>query len=113
MLTPLILNTLKAKSLFSVVTLTPSTANSHYSLDTQIIQLQQEFFSPQSRERFKFRVTLIDNVKHEVVFVRELETVVAAKTDNPYGGVVAANEAVQILLEQLALLCNEAVNNYQ
>lgn len=113
MLTPLIINTLKAKSLFSTVTLTPSRANSHFSLDTQIIRLQQEFFSPQSRERFTLRVTLIDNIKHEVVFVRELDAVVATKTDNPYGGVVAANEAVEILLEQLALLCNEVVINYQ
>ncbi|ADI30108.1 ABC-type transport auxiliary lipoprotein family protein [Methylotenera versatilis] len=113
MLTPLILNTLKAKSLFSAVTLTPSTANSHYSLDTQIIRLQQEFFSPQSSERFTLRVTLIDNIKHQVVFVRELEAVVTAKTDNPYGGVVAANEAVQILLEELAILCNKTLINYQ
>ena len=113
MLTPLILNTLKAKSLFSAVTLTPSTANSHYSLDTQIIRLQQEFFSPQSSERFTLRVTLIDNIKHQVVFVRELEAVVIAKTDNPYGGVVAANEAVQILLEELAILCNKTLINYQ
>lgn len=113
MLTPLILNTLKAKSLFSAVTLTPSTVNSHYSLDTQIIRLQQDFLSLQSRERFTLRVTLIDNVKHEVVFVRELDAVVAAQTDSPYGGVVAANEAVEILLEQLAMLCNEAIINYQ
>jgi len=113
MLTPLILNTLKAKSLFSAVTLTPSTANSHFSLDTQIIRLQQEFFGPQSRERFTLRATLIDNVKREVVFVRELDEVVAAKTDNPYGGVVAANEAVEMLLEQLAVVCNEAVINYR
>jgi cholesterol transport system auxiliary component len=113
MLTPLILNTLKAKSLFSAVTLTPSTANSHFSLDTQIIRLQQEFFSPQSSERFTLRVTLIDNIKHQVVFVRELEAVVTAKTDNPYGGVVAANEAVQILLEELAILCNKTLINYQ
>ena len=113
MLTPLILNALKAKSLFSAVTLTPSTANSHFSLDTQIIRLQQEFFSPQSRERITLRATLIDNVKREVVFVRELDAVVAAKTDNPYGGVVAANEAVEMLLEQLAVVCNEAVINYR
>jgi cholesterol transport system auxiliary component len=113
MLTPLILNTLKAKSLFSAVTLTPSTANSHFSLDTQIIRLQQEFFSPQSSERLTLRVTLIDNIKHQVVFVRELEAVVTAKTDNPYGGVVAANEAVQILLEELAILCNKTLINYQ
>ncbi len=113
MLTPLILNTLKAKSLFSAVTMTPSTANSHFSLDTQIIRLQQEFFSPQSSERLTLRVTLIDNIKHQVVFVRELEAVVTAKTDNPYGGVVAANEAVQILLEELAILCNKTLINYQ
>jgi len=113
MLTPLILNTLKAKSLFSAVTLTPSTANSHFSLDTQIIRLQQEFFGSQSRERLTLRATLIDNVKREVVFVRELDAVVAAKTENPYGGVVAANEAVEMLLEQLAVVCNETVINYR
>lgn len=113
MLTPLILDTLKAKSLFSSVTLTPSTAESHYSLDTQIIRLQQEFFGSQSRERITLRATLIDNTKHVVIFVRELDAVVTAKADNPYGGVVAANEAVQILLEQLAVICNEAVINYQ
>lgn len=113
MLTPLIANTLKAKSLFSAVTLTPSRANSHFSLDTQIIRLQQEFFSPQSSERFTLRVTLIDNIKHQVVFIRDLDSVVQAKTDNPYGGVVAANEAVEILLEQLAVVCNETVMSYQ
>jgi len=113
MLTPLILNTLKAKSLFSAITLTPSSANSHFLLDTQIIRLQQDFFGPQSRERVTLRFTLIDNVRREVVFVHELDAVVAAKTNNPYGGVAAANEAVEILLEQLAELCNEAVVSYQ
>jgi cholesterol transport system auxiliary component len=112
MLTPLIVNALKAKSIFSAVTISPNSANSHYALDTQIIRLQQEFFSPQSRERFTLRATLIDNTKHEVIFVRDLDVVVTAKTENPYGGVVAANEAVQMLLEQLVVLCNEAVMNY-
>ena len=113
MLTPLILNILKAKSLFSAVTLSPITTNSHYTLDTQIIRLQQDFFSPQSSERFTLRVTLIDNTKHEVIFARELDSVVTAKTNNPYGGVVAANEAVQILLEQMAMLCNEKLMEYK
>jgi cholesterol transport system auxiliary component len=108
MLTPLIVSTLKAKSIFSAVTLAPSTVETSYLLDTQIIRLQQEFFSPQSRERLTVRATLIDNVKHTVIFVHELDVVVTAKSENPYGGVIAANEAAQIMLDQLATLCNEA-----
>lgn len=111
MLTPLILNTLKAKSLFNSVTLSPNSAKSRYSLDTKIIRLQQDFFSPQSTERFTLWVTLIDNLKHEVILVREFNAVVTTKNDNPYGGVVAANEAVQIVLEQLAAQCNEVLLN--
>jgi cholesterol transport system auxiliary component len=113
MLTPLIVSKLKANGLFSAVTLTPSAANSHYSLDTQIIRLQQEFFSSPSRERLTVRATLIDNVKQYVIFVHEIDVVVTAKTDNPYGGVVAANEAVQKMLEKLVVFCNEAIINYQ
>lgn len=112
MLAPLIIDTFKEKSLFSAVTLSPSTADSSYSLDTQIIRLQQEFFKPQSRERLTVRATLIDNVKHKVVFEQEFDVVVTAKTNDPYGGVVSANEAVAILLGNLVLFCDEAVINY-
>lgn len=111
MLTPLIVNTLKAKGIFSAVTLAPSTVETSYLLDTQIIRLQQEFFSPQSRERLTVRATLIDNVKHTVIFMHELDFAVTAKSENPYGGVIAANEATQILLDQLAVLCSEALIN--
>jgi cholesterol transport system auxiliary component len=113
MLTPLIVNTLKDKSLFSAVTLAASTADSSYSLDTQIIRLQQQFFSPPSSERLTVSATLIDNVKHKVVFVHELDVVVMAKTDTPYGGVIAANEAVDTMLTELVRLCNEAVQHDQ
>lgn len=113
MLTPLIINKLKAKSHFSAVTLAPSTASTNYLLDTQIIRLQQDFFSAQSRERFTLRATLIDNAKHKVIFAHEFDTVINAKTNDPYAGVVAANVAVEILLEQLAVFCNEALMNYQ
>ena len=113
MLTPLIVNTLKEKSLFSAVTLCPSSADSTFSLDTQIIQLKQVFLTPKSRERLTVCLTLIDNVKHTVMFVHELDIVVTAETENPYGGVIAANEAVAKLLDDLVLLCDEAIINYQ
>jgi cholesterol transport system auxiliary component len=112
MLTPLIIDTLKVKSLFSAVTMSPSSADSIFSLDTQIIRLQQEFFYQQSRERLSVRATLIDNVKHTVIFVHEFDVIVMSKTENPYGGVVAANEAVQKMLGDLVLLCDEAIINY-
>jgi cholesterol transport system auxiliary component len=112
MLTPLIVSTLKEKSLFSAVTLSPNSVDSNFSLDTEIIRLQQDFFTLKSRERLTVRATLIDNVKHTVIFVHELDVVVTSKTENPYGGVIAANEAVVKLLDDLVLLCDEAIISY-
>jgi len=38
---------------------------------------------------------------------------VAAASDDPYGGVVAANRAVQAALEHLARFCTEAARSWQ
>lgn len=113
MLNPLIVNALEEKGSFSAVTLSPSSADANFSLDTQIVRIEQDFFTPKSRERLTVRATLIDNVKHTVIFVHEFDVTVTAETENPYGGVIAANEAVVKLLDDLVLFCDEAIITYQ
>jgi cholesterol transport system auxiliary component len=71
-------------------------------LDTEITALQQEFASVPSRTRFGMRAQLVDVAGRRVVATRELEAVEAAPSDDPYGGVVAANVAVMRVLRELA-----------
>jgi cholesterol transport system auxiliary component len=74
-------------------------------LDTEIIALQQEFTVKPSRTRFTLRAELVDVTRHRIVDAREFESVEAAPSDDPYGGVVAANHAVARALGELAKWC--------
>jgi cholesterol transport system auxiliary component len=66
------------------------------------VRLQQDFASQPSRVHFTLRAHLVDSATRRVLAWRVFDESVAAATDDPYGGVVAANRAVQTVLEQLA-----------
>ncbi|HSG24130.1 MAG TPA: ABC-type transport auxiliary lipoprotein family protein [Azonexus sp.] len=108
MLAPLIVAAIENSGTFRAVVRTPSTAAGDLRLDTEIIRLQQEFRSQPSLVRFTLRAHLIDENTRHVVAWREFDTSVAATSDDPYGGVVAANLAVQAVLEKLSAFCAEA-----
>ena len=74
---------------------------------TDIIRLQQEFQTRPSRVRFTLRATLLDEKTRRVVAWREFDATVPSVTDDPYGGVLAANLAVQSVLKELAAFCAE------
>jgi len=77
-------------------------------LDTEIVRLQHDFSQQPSRVRFTLRATLMDNTTRRVLALREFDETVAAPRDDPYGGVVASNQAVQAVLQGLAGFCNQA-----
>jgi cholesterol transport system auxiliary component len=60
-----------------------------------------------SRVRFTLRATLVENKTRRVLAGREFEAVAPASSDDPYGGVVAANQAVRTVLENLAQFLTE------
>ena len=76
-------------------------------LDTEVLRLQQEFGGGPSRVRFTLRASLTDNATRRVISSREFEATVVADSDDPYGGVVAANRAVQRVVQQLASYWSE------
>ena len=82
-------------------------------LDTEIVRLQQDFSQQPSRVRFTLRATLMDNVTRRVLALQEFDETVAAASDDPYGGVVASNQAVQAALQGLAGFCNQAAATWQ
>jgi cholesterol transport system auxiliary component len=63
--------------------------------------------------RFTLRATLVDNTSRRVLAWREFDTSVAAASEDPYAGVLAANRAVQTVLEQLGRFCAEAAASWQ
>jgi cholesterol transport system auxiliary component len=113
MLTPLLATAIAGSGAFRAVVLTPSAAAGDLRLDTEIIRLQHEFQTQPSRVRFTLRACLVENKGRRVLGWREFDAVVPAPAENPYGGVVAANRAVQTVLADVAAFCAAAVREAQ
>ena len=113
MLTPLIVAAIENSNAFRAVVQTPSAATGELRLDTEILRLQQNFGESPSRVRFTLRATMVDNATRRVLAWREFDEIVAAAREDPYGGVVAANRAVQAVLEKLADFCTEVAAQWQ
>ena len=111
MLGQLLVNALEGSGAFRAVLLSPGSASADLRLDTQIIRLQQEFQTKPSRTRFTLRAYLVDDKARRVLAWREYDSDVAAASDDPYGGVLAANQAVQAVLDQLAAFCADAARS--
>ena len=107
MLGPLMVAAIERTGAFRAVVLTPGAATGEWRLDTEIIRLQQDFQTTPSRVRFTLRATLVDEGTRRVIAVREFDSSITATSDDPYGGVVAANRAVQGALADLSLFLSE------
>jgi cholesterol transport system auxiliary component len=107
MIAPLIVKALSDSGRFRAVVMTPSAADSDLRLDTEIVRLQHELDVHPGVVRFTLRATLVDNRTREVLAWREFDEHAAAPSETPYGGVLAANQAVQTVLVQLARFCAE------
>jgi cholesterol transport system auxiliary component len=111
MLAPRIVAAVESSGAFRAVVQTPSPAAGEMRLDTEILRLQQEFLSAPSQVRFTLRAYLVESATRRVIASREFEAAVPAASEDPYGGVVAANHAVQTVLENLSAFCAEAARS--
>ena len=107
MLGPLLVEALQSTGAYHAVLLAPSAHRSQLQLDTQVLRLQQEFTTRPSQVRFGLRASLGDARTRRVLATRDVEAVVTARADTPEGGVLAANEAVRLVLAQLAAFCRD------
>jgi cholesterol transport system auxiliary component len=105
MLSPLIVAALERSGQFSAVVQSPTGTVGQLRLDVEIVRLQHEFLTQPSRAHFTLRAHLLDTATRQVVAWREFDAVVPSSSEDPYGGVLAANSAVRIVLEELAAFC--------
>nr|WP_316641062.1 ABC-type transport auxiliary lipoprotein family protein [uncultured Roseateles sp.] len=109
MLAPLLLRTLERGGVFRAVLAAPAAAQGDYRLDTELIRLQQDFATAPSRVRLTLRAVLVNTATRRAVAAREFDVSLPAPSDDAYGGVLAANQAAQQLLGELAAFCAQVV----
>jgi cholesterol transport system auxiliary component len=113
MLLPLLVAALAPVEAFAAVVPAQSSAAGALRLDTEVLLLQQEFGGGPSRVRFALRARVVAHGDRQVLASRSFEAVVPSASEDPYGGVLAANAAVQSVLDQLVPFCAEASQRWQ
>lgn len=102
MLAPLLVQALERSGGFRAVVQAPSSAAAALRLDTALVRLEQDFGARPSRVRFTLRAQLIDTSTRRVLASAEFDETEAAPSDDPYGGVIAANQATAKLVKEMA-----------
>ena len=109
MLGPLMASALDNAGVFRAVVLAPGSASGDLRLDTEITRLQQDFSTRPSRVNFVLRAYLVDHKTRQVVAWREFDESLDTGSEDALGGVVAANQVVQKVLEELSVFLFQRV----
>jgi len=102
MLLPLLVKALERTNQWETVVQMPSPVRGDYQLISENLLLQHEFTQEPSRVRIHLRLQLIRLRNFQVLVTREFTVLENAKSDDPYGGVQAANVATGRLLKQIS-----------
>ena len=95
MLFPLITQSLQDSGYFYAVVSPPYGDKATYRLDTQLIELQQNFIVKPSRIELVLKVVLTQVESDQIIASRIIHQQAICPLDTPYGGVIAANMAVK------------------
>ena len=105
MLSPLLSRALEQTGGFRAVVQPPTVAPADLRLVSELIRLQQSFETQPSRVELSLRVQLVDLHSRRVLATRTFEQTETARSDDPYGGVAAANIALERMLGEVAAFC--------
>lgn len=105
MLQPLMVQTLQNTHHFRTVSSAVGVGQFDYMLTSQLVKFQQDFVNGRSVFRMTLQAQLIRSATNSIVASKQFVIVEPAPENNPYGGVVAANRAVDIMLRELAQFC--------
>lgn len=105
MLHPLIIQALQATRFFHAVN-SPTVASRYdYTLNTQLLELKQVFYAGTSEVHFTLRAQLVRFATNQVIKSKQFSVVIPAMQKTPFGGVIAANRATAIVLQELTQFC--------
>lgn len=102
LLLPILAGAVRATGDFYAVMTPPFSGHADYLLVTKLLTFQQEFFKPVSQERVVIDASIIKMSTNRVVASRVFKSIVNAPSNDPYGGVLAANIAVNKLARRIS-----------
>lgn len=102
MLWPLLVRAMEQKAGFSAAVPASGLVKGDIRLDTEIIQIQQEFTSSPSRMHITLRAQLVEQTHYRVLASQTFEVFENADKDDPDGGVAAANRAIRNLIGKVS-----------
>ncbi|MCK9200254.1 MAG: ABC-type transport auxiliary lipoprotein family protein [Gallionella sp.] len=105
MLAPLIVQALERSGAFHAVVSAPSGVAAGLRLDTELVRLQQDFTVKPSEVRFTLGAQLIDTATQRVIATAEFDETEKCESEDAYGGVRAANRALERLLARVVEFC--------
>ena len=105
MLGPLLVRAMEQSGGFRAIVQPANAVPADLRLNTELIRLQQDFSTQPSHVELALRAQLIDVHARRILATRVFEATATAPADNAYGGVTAANAALQRIMEQLASFC--------
>jgi len=105
MVSPLLARALEQTGAFRAIVQPPTVAPPDLRLVSELIMLQQNFAAVPSRVELALRVQLLDVRGKRVLATRTFEATETAGSDDAYGGVVAANAALQRVLGEVTAFC--------
>ncbi|MFJ1267148.1 ABC-type transport auxiliary lipoprotein family protein [Legionella lytica] len=95
MLYPLMVQSLQKTGVFHAVLSSSYSQGADYRLDTQLLSLEQSFLRRPSVLQFSAKVVLTRVSDNKVMGSKIISLQIPCSVDNPYGGVVAANQATR------------------
>lgn len=107
MLLPLMVQTLQNTHAYRAILTPPYAGRYDYVLNTQIIQLQQNYTRKPALLQFSLRANIISMASNQVIASKQFSVNLPIKTVTPYNGVLVANKAVSQVMAQLAQFCTE------
>ncbi len=102
MLMPLLIQSLRETGYFHAVVSATFTGTTDLQLNTHLVKLEQEEHGEFSEVKLVIDVILVNNTTSEVIATKRFEAVCETRHNTPYGGVIAANEATEIILSEIA-----------
>ena len=112
MLRPLMISAIEQTSAFNAVLAKQSIVASDLRLESEVIKLVQDFSTKPSQVQFTLKVSFIDSATQQVIATQEFNERVNASSDNPNGGVLAANVAINLALDKLSVFSIQMMNNW-
>tara|TARA_Y100000588_G_scaffold374379_1_gene449374 strand:+ start:1192 stop:1794 length:603 start_codon:yes stop_codon:yes gene_type:complete len=111
MLFPLIVQSLQNSRYFYAVTSLPYSDRANYRLDTQLLSFYQSFLTKPSQMKLTVKNVVTNTLSSHVISSKIFNYSVPCPIDNPYGGVIAANQVTGNYTKDLSMFVVQSIQH--